>query len=277
MTLTLHDDRPKNSRTRPGFVLIAVVSLLASTSIVEATVYGVDERNQPSAQLTTEDDRLYSATQAIVCQRPQEQLHAGAGTLADDFVHGVTVAHLFFDEKTQRNRTAAECKFRVYDHDGRLLDEVAITRLRSLWTREPRWQSDDLAMFELARRPKFVDRTIVLAPAEIHVGEQITLVAYHYDIRPAFTKRKTRGRIYSTLGSREEGVPNIFHTDVDCVPMSSGGPLYDSSGVLIGILRGSSSSGYGPPRIFAATTEFNQAIRFGAQFVRGYAEFRKGR
>ncbi|HTU68054.1 MAG TPA: serine protease [Steroidobacteraceae bacterium] len=265
-----HDRRPGSRRG----LLLALVLAAGSAPLTRATVYGVDERNLPDSHLTEEEQRTYVATQVIYCERSDGRWRAGAGSLVGDFRHGVTVAHLFFDESTRTHFPASRCTFRVYDREGRKLDEVALTRRRSWWeTHEPD-PGNDLAMFELARSPMFVYRLLPLVLAPVRDGERLLLVTYHYDVKPEFSKRKTRGRVYPTIGTKDDGVPNVFHTDVDCVPMSSGGPLFNDRGELVGFIRAGTSSGTGPPLTFDPLREFNIAVRIPAAFRDEYTVFR---
>jgi len=254
--------------------------LASSASFVGATVYGDDERARPEAMLTSREVALYAATQMVVCEAPGSENHGAAGTIATDFMHGVTVAHVFYDTKLQRLHTPDECRLRVYDGAGKGLQLIRIARIRTLWDHEPRMLKNDLAMFELADRSEFIDRFLSLPklPTSLNEGASVLVVAFHYDLKPAHTKRKTRGRVYSTLGTMDEGVPNIFHTDADWVRLSSGGPIYNSSGALVGLVQGNSSpAGNTAARRFDSRNDFNRAIRLDARFLREYAEFVEGR
>jgi len=246
-------------------------------SDVDAGVYGVDDRARPEALLDAADERRYSATQVITCQVPGGDPTSAAGTIAGDFIHGVSVAHIFHDYKARRHRTVDECRFQVYDRKGKLLDEVAIKQYRPYWGSDPDIALD-LAMFELVRRPRFVERPIELRATKIREGQELMLVAYHFDVLPAYTKRKTRGRVYSTLGTRDERVANMFHTDTDQVPMSSGGLYYDADGQAVGMAQGGNRISYDvTPRRFDPMSDYGRAIRFAPGFLEEFEAFVWGR
>jgi len=240
-------------------------------------VYGVDDRARPEALLDAADEQRYSATQVITCAVPGKEPTSAAGTVAGDFIHGVSVAHIFHEYKLRRHRTVDECSFRVYDRKGKLLDEVAIKQYRPYWGDDPDLALD-LAMFELARRPKFIERPVELRAMKIREGQELLLVAYHFDVRPAYTKRKTRGRVYSTLGTRDERVANMFHTDTDQVPMSSGGIYYDQDGLAVAMAQGVSRMRDDvTPRRFDPMSDSNRAIRFAPGFLEEFEAFVWGR
>ena len=258
--------------------LSAGVVVLGGWRLAGAAVFGADDRDRPDALLNTEDERLFSATQFVACKAPDGKSHGGGGSLAGDFTHGVTVAHLFYNRELGREHLQGECMLRVHDRNGNVIDAVPIVRFKTFWGAYPLRSAQDLAMFELARRPKFVDRVINLEPTQIHAGEELLLVAFHFDIKPRFSKRKTRGRVYSTLGTRDEGMPNVFHTDVDEVPNSSGCPLYNRAGAVVGLVLGSSvPRGAKGAQVFDHLTLYNRAIRPNAQFVREFEEFLRSR
>jgi len=246
---------------------------------IPVTIYGVDERNLESALLDASDEKRYSATQLIVCNSMGDKPKATAGTLAGDLRHGIGVAHPFYDEVALKTIPPGECRFKVHDRKGALLEEIAIVRYKS------RWQDDrlfgngnqDLMMFEIASEPKHVDRFIPVSTYRARDNGEILLIAFGHDLKPAFSKRKARGRLYSNIGTRFEGDANLFITDVDSAPMASGGPLFDIEGVFVGLIVGSTSSGTGAPGEFRRLTEFNYGIRLDERFVREYAEFVKGR
>jgi hypothetical protein len=254
--------------------------LAGSARFVGATVYGDDERVRPEAMLNAREVALYGATQMVVCEAPGSESHGAAGTIATDFMHGVSVAHVFFDEKLKRLHTPSECRLRVYDGAGKGLQLMKIARIRTMWDHQPRWPATDLAMFELADRSKYIDSYYSLPeqPTPVNEGESVLVVAFHYDLEPMHVKRKTRGRVYSTFGSGDAGVPNIFHTDADWVRLSSGGPIYNSSGALVALVQGNTSPvGNTVARRFDPKTDFNRAVRLDARFLREYAEFVEGR
>lgn len=264
-------------RTLPQCLCATLLLGPVFTTAAHSTVYGSDDRTRPEALLDAADERRYMATQLVWCAPKRAKPRGAAGNLATDFTHGVTISHLFEAQESGPMTHLEDCTFRVYDRKGKLLDEVAIVRLRSLWREVGPRLDSDLAMFELARRPKAIDTVLSLGPTPVQAGQEIMLVAFHYDVEPVFTKRKTHGRVYSTLGTQAEGIENLFHTDVDCVPMSSGGPIYDAQGRVIALIRGSSSRGDSGPRVFDELRDHNQAIRFNAKFLREYAEFVNGR
>ena len=247
------------------------ISLLAAL-IGEAGVLGRDDRVVPEALLDARETQLYSATQIIVCSGTQGDTHA-AGNVAGDLTHGVTVAHIFWDRDVGHERRGDACRFRVHDRNGRKIDEVAITRFVTFWRDGPPWLGHDLAMFELARPPKSVVRPLAIATSNISVGQELLVVAFHFDVTPAFTKRKTRGRVFSTLGTPDEQVANIFHTDADVVPMSSGGIFYDANGAAVAMAQGESAA----PRAFDAKRDLNRAIRFDPRFLAEFDDFVAGR
>ena len=252
------------------------MSLAGYGNFVGATVYGDDERVRPDAKLTSREIALYGYTQVVVCEAPGSESHGAAGTIASDFMHGVTVAHVFYDQRLQRLHTPDECRLRVYDGAGNGLQLMRIARIRTMWDHEQRMLSNDLAMFELADRSDYIGSYLSLPklPAPVNEGESILVVAFHYDLTPAHTKRKSRGRVYSTLNTIDEGVPNIFHTDADWVRLSSGGPIYNSSGELVALVQGNTSPvGNTAARRFDPKYDFNRAIRLDARFLREYARF----
>lgn len=249
-----------------------MVAMLLTPLGGQATVFGEDDRLRPDAMLDAAEEARYSATQAIVCQRGNGPEHVAAGNLAKDFTHGVTIAHLFHQDAKRFVFGAADCVFQVRDRRGRLLDRVPFKRLQTLWEDDWHRAPNDLAMFELTRRPEGVDRFLSLDIAPVSAGQEILVVAFHYDVAPYLSKRKTRGQVFSTLGARDAGMRNIFNTDADCVPMSSGGPVYDRSGRLVALMQGESARGE-TPRRFDNTREYNAAIRLDLDFLRRYAAF----
>lgn len=202
-----------------------------------------------------------------------------AGNLAGDFTHGVGVAHAFYDSQKRQEVPSGACRFQTFDRKGVLLEELAIVRYKSRWQDDRSYGNgnQDLMMFELEKRPARVDRFLSVATYHGSENQEILLVTFHSDVEPAFTKRKTWGRLYSNTGTRYEGDSNLFVTDVDGAPMASGGAIYDSRGVLVGVFRGSTSSGMGPPKAFDRFREFNYGLRFDARFVREFAVFLKAR
>jgi hypothetical protein len=247
------------------------VSLMACMPLL-AGVYGADDRVRPEALLDEKDEQRYSATQVVACRRRGGKERVAAGNLAGNFTHGVSIAHLFHDQVRGADYAARDCVFEVRDRHGKVLDRVDLKRLKTLWQSGVHMASNDLAMFELARRPLHVSRLLSLEVAPVSVGQELLLVTFHYDVQPYLSKRKTRGRVYSTLGATDAGMRNIFNTDVDAVPMSSGGPLYDREGRLVALIQGESSrSRVG--REFAASRDFNSAIRLDAEFRQAFAEF----
>jgi hypothetical protein len=263
--------------TRPWPIALSAGMLLAgAATFVGATVYGEDERLLPEATLTAREIALYSPTQMVVCEAPGSESHGAAGTIATDFTHGFTVAHVFYDTRLRRLHTPDECRLRVYDGTGNGLQLIRITRIKTRLDYEPRMLMNDFAMFELAEQPKSLRSYLSLpdAPTPIHEGERLLVVAYHYDLKPAHIKRKTWGRVYSTFGTLDEGVPNIFHTDADWVRGSSGSPIYNASGALVALVQGNTSpEGNTAARTFAQQSDFNRAIRLDARFLREYAAF----
>ncbi len=262
--------------------LLAVLVLLASNHFVSATVYGSDERLSPGSMLTPDEIARYSFTQMVVCEaRGGVPSHGAAGTLAADFMHGISVAHVFYDEALQRMHRPDECKLRVYDGAGIGLQLIKITRIRTLWDgNAPRWPMRDLAMFEIDERAQSIDHYLSLPgqPVAVREGESVTVVAFHFDLEPKHAKRKTHGRAYSTFGSGDAGIPNIFHTDADWVKGSSGGTIYNSRGELVALVQGNTSPpGNHGARIFNPATDFNRAVRLDARFLELYAEFVQGR
>ena len=130
----------------------------------------------------------------------------------------------------------------------------------------------DLAMFEFAERSKYIDSYLTLpsVPTPVHEGESVLVVAFHYDLKPAHTKRKTHGTVYSTFGAVDAGVMNIFHTDADWVNRASGGPIYNGSGALVALVQGNSSAeGNTAVLRFDPKTAFNRAIRPVCTFPEG--------
>jgi hypothetical protein len=258
-------------RTLPQACLILCLVLLAP-GFSAATVFGVDDRLRADARLDEADEQRYSATQVISCRRGKGREHIAAGNLALDFTHGVSIAHVFHPRGENIDYRADECVFQVRDRNGRRLDQVAVKQLKTFWQGRPHRAENDLAMFELERRPRHVTQLLSLDTAPVQAGQQIMLVAFHYDVKPYLSKRKTRGLVYSTLGSTAHGLRNIFNTDVDGVPMSSGGPLYDQQGRLVALIQGTSNLDEGA-RSFDGQREYNSAIRLDAQFLRDYAGF----
>jgi hypothetical protein len=261
---------------------MAAFVLLAVPGIASATVFGDDDRRRAGSVLTTREVALYQATQRIFCQAPGGKSHGGGGSLASDFMHGISVAHLFYDANLRRMHTAEECWLSVYDGAGKRLEKIRIARLWTMWDGGRRRLGTDLAMFELAERPMHVDTYLSLEgqPAPLKNGDEVLVVAFHFDLEPKNTKRKTRGRVYSTLGTGDAGVRNIFHTDADWVPQSSGGPIYNSTGTLVALVQGNSSPEGEFRHLsdkFDAVHDFNRAIRLDPEFLRKYAEFVQGR
>jgi hypothetical protein len=252
-------------------------ALLAGFSIFAgATVYGDDERILPGGTLTPREVALYSATQVVVCEAPGSENHGAAGTIATDFMHGVTVAHVFYDMRLKRLHTPDECRLRVYDGAGKGLQLIRIARIRTMWDHDPRMLQSDLAMFELADRSDYIDRYFSLParPTPVYDGERVLVVAYQHDLPPDHTKRKSWGLVYSTIGTGDQGVPNIFHTDADWVRGASGGPIYNASGALVALVQGNTSpEGNKAARRFDPKKDFNRAIRLDARFLQEYAEF----
>ena len=238
---------------------------------IEAGVYGADDRLRPDAMLDETEEQQYSSTQVVECKRGKGRVRVAAGNLAGDFTYGVTIAHVFHDG--EHDFTAAECCFEVRDRRGKVLDRVPFKRLWTYWQGHPRTASNDLAMFELTRRPRHVSRLLSLDVAPVSAGQELLLVSFHYDVQPYLSKRKTRGHVFSTLGATDGGMRNIFNTDVDAVPMSSGGPLYDSQGRLVALIQGETTRSRAR-REFAATRDYNAAIRLDAQFRQYFADFR---
>jgi len=258
-------------RTLPQACLLLCLALL--TPRIHAGVYGVDDRLRPEAMLDDKEEQRYSATQVVQCKRGKGQARVAAGNLAGEFTYGLSIAHVFHDLEREVDFTAADCVFEVRDRHGKVLDRVPFKRLWSYWNHGPRTASNDLAMFELARRPLHVSRLLSLDVAPVSVGQELLLVSFHYDVQPYLSKRKTRGRVFSTLGAMDNGMRNIFNTDADAVPMSSGGPLYDTQGRLVALIQGETSRSRNK-REFAASREYNAAIRLDAQFRRYFAQFR---
>src|SRR5204862_585731 len=87
----------KAKSVRMVIALSASMLLASSASFVGATVYGDDERVLPEAMLTSREVALYGDTQMVVCEAPGSESHGAAGTIATDFMHGVTIAHVFYD------------------------------------------------------------------------------------------------------------------------------------------------------------------------------------
>ena len=83
----------------------------------------------------------------------------GTGTLALNFTHGISVAHVFFHEKLGRFYRPSECWFHVYGGAGEQLERIRITRIWTMWHELPHRLGNDLAMFELERQSKYIDNT----------------------------------------------------------------------------------------------------------------------
>src|SRR5215831_1185329 len=100
----------KTLRLRKLIVVLTGALLAGSSPFIGATVYGDDERLLPGAMLTAREVALYSATQMVVCEAPGSERHGAAGTIATDFTHGVSVAHVFYDKTMKRLHTPDECR-----------------------------------------------------------------------------------------------------------------------------------------------------------------------
>ena len=48
-------------------------------------------------------------------------------------MHGISVAHVFYDKKLKRLHRPAECGLGVYDAAGKPLQLIKFARIRTMW------------------------------------------------------------------------------------------------------------------------------------------------
>jgi V8-like Glu-specific endopeptidase len=241
-----------------------------------AKVIGFDERRLPAATTFTEIERIrYSGIARIECPSKWGKLAFGTGVHVRNFRTMVTAAHVFRDPRDGSRLDPTTCNAVFYNPEGSIREAVAIEKVQSRWD-NPFWNEDpsnDIAYIRLSKETYTPEQIASLRYGEEIVGKyEVTLVGFHSDMPNSIQKktlRKSRGiavrapaNSFHILFAAKNKTPlknpeNLIVSDYDSQHGTSGSPIFNSLGKIIGINHGATDDIAG---IFNPQTSYNLGI-----------------
>jgi V8-like Glu-specific endopeptidase len=272
---------------RPALILIASLAALAGMAGAQAAsplwqranVFGDDQRLEPAATtFFRTEGRLVSGIGKIACAVSGGSWQTTAFQLGS-YHTVVTNAHAFrADDGT--HIPARSCAFVMYYINGWVRETVAIDHVKSRWDEGMEGDiTNDVAIVRLVSET----RTPVVLPAyhldyALREGEPVTIAGYPGDLGAANRNiiRRVHGRAWRAPADavtfswmRQRGIKlnspqNLAVADYDTAHGTSGSPVYNAAGEVIGIHQGAHGNG----GVFNPKSNYNKFLLFDARFKR---------
>ncbi len=147
-------------------------------------------------------------------ERPSDGLSLGSGMVLDQQGHILTSAHVV--------EGASEIRVRFHDHSDHVAQLVGLDGVR------------DLALVKVAPSPSLVP-VVAGAASELQVGQWVVAIGNPLGWSHSMTKGIVSGKGRSEFVTSDTGYVDLIQSDAVILPGSSGGPLFDLRGRVVGI------------------------------------------
>lgn len=214
-----------------------------------------------------------------------------------------TVAHIFTEEKIDLKTkkvirvplsdVESKCYFLIKNHATGASERIPIGYVKSRWDEPGKFndRSNDLAIIKLTRLSKIPRSALIAGRALLSSAAptNVTMVGYHNDVNSPEIIRKTVGQIYKAgpelfheKNAKELGgsfnSSNVFVGNYAANHGSSGSPVFDAQGKIIGIQQGHrdrSLPNGESDRVFDRDENYNLGVLFDDKYFKDLEDLNK--
>jgi V8-like Glu-specific endopeptidase len=233
-------------------------------------VFGEDSRILPEAELTEQEEKHFSGIGLITCDVDGVHWSATAFFVGRTDVL-VTAAHAFHNKEPEKIAKPGDCKFRLSDRFGNLVEEKRILKFNSRWEQEgDTARNHDMAVVKLDSLAQTPSEVLGVEKFDGTKEMKAMVVGYHHDVPNPSAKRKTFGTVYDKRPTDVGGTtPNLYIHDIDTNGAASGAPVINvSTGKIIGLHIGASTAPGTPESdVFNRSNNVNEFLGFDNYLV----------
>jgi hypothetical protein len=245
---------------------------------IPVKVFGVDQRNEAGAFLNDQERRFYSGVGQVRCLTRNNTVNISTAFHLGSFSTMVSTAHGFYSPGGRSRVKAKDCNVLFYDNGGQPLEIARVARLDIRWDRKGAFNDDtqDLAIIKLKRDSRLPRHYYLYRFGQPLTGPtHVTLVGFHSQIENPTIVRKSPGTAMPAprgfqheMDARRNGQPFAHPelmavADYDSSQGSSGGPVFDDTGRVIGVNKGATDNW---SSVFNPYDNYNLVVMFDAQF-----------
>ncbi|MGK2872736.1 MAG: trypsin-like peptidase domain-containing protein [Alphaproteobacteria bacterium] len=246
----------------------------------DVKVNGADERLLPSATSFTEaEKKRFSGIGRTECPTSRSTTYISTAFHVGSYGTMVTTAHSFVDPVTNAKIPPNTCRVAFYNYDGTLRETVAISYVKSRWDEPGKFgdTSNDLAIIKLEGDSKTPsDMPYAIVPDRLTTSTRVSVIGFSLDIAgktvikrvygAAIQPRNTEIIKAAALSANEplNNPENTAITSYDSKHGTSGSPVLDSRGDIIGVHQGSQGTNGAE---YNQTNSYNRAVIFDKRFI----------
>ena len=242
-------------------------------------IFGRDDREDPAATSFSDvETKKYSGIGRLECMTKRGTVSWGTAFLVGSYWTMATAAHSLFerDERTRLNWSS--CKIVFYDDQGMARETTQIASIASRWndSRDVHDESNDIAIIRLKSQPATVqDVSSYQTNAELSGPIIVSMVGFHRYSTNSRLLRKVKGYLMRPSAENTHTKEAAhFRTplvrpkflaaaDYDSGMGTSGAPVYNEEGIIVGLNQGSSDETISS---FDPAKSYNLAILFDSRF-----------